>query len=317
VTHASIKKSLNKLPKSPMPKNIIPMAMATKKDPFDAEDWYFEIKWDGFRTLAYCSGANTELRSRNNASFNNRFHLIKSELEKFELNIVLDGEVVVLDPDGKPNFSRLMNGDTDGLVYYVFDLLWVNGKDLTQLPLHQRKEILEFILPKSDCIRYSQHSKGNGKEIFDLVNRLGLEGIVAKNSYSRYFPDIRSSNWCKIKCRNTKDAFITGLLLDKDKKGSGFSSLIIGMKKGKEYYYRGLVEAGVTKSRLSELLQNCKKINKPIFKTVPRVNARVPFRDPIKNPEVIWLKPYPCQVKYLEIDEYKMMRHASLVALKA
>jgi bifunctional non-homologous end joining protein LigD len=316
VIDTSIKKILNKLPKSPFPKIIIPMAMATKNDPFDAQDWYFEIKWDGFRTLGYCSKGTVELRSRNNASFNKRFYLIKSELEKLKLNAVLDGEVVVLDSDGKPNFSRLMNGDTDGLVYYVFDILWLNGKDLTQLPLHNRKQILKNILPASDVIRYCDHIEASGLEMYKVAAEHGLEGIVAKNRYSRYYSGIRSSNWNKIKCRKTAEAHITGLLLDKDKKGLGFNSLIIGIKNGKEYQYRGLVQAGVTKSKLTELLTNCKPIKKPVYKKAPNVNSRTPFRDPIKNPEVIWLKPYACQVKYLELDQYKMMRHASLVDLK-
>jgi bifunctional non-homologous end joining protein LigD len=317
VTRASIKQILNKLPKSPMPKNIIPMAMATKTAAFDNEDWYFEIKWDGFRTLAYISNGTAELKSRNKASFNKRFPLIKLELEKHRLKAVLDGEIVLLNSEGKPNFSGLMNGDDGLIVYYVFDILWLNGKDLTQLHLHNRKQILKNILPISDVVRYCDHVEGSGIEMFKLATEYGLEGIVAKNSYSRYYTDIRSSNWTKIKCRKTANVHITGLLLDKDKKGSGFNSLIIGVKTGNEYKYRGLVQAGVTKRKLTQLLTNCKRIKKPIFKTIPPVNARVPFRDPIKNFEVIWLKPYACKIRYLEIDEYNMMRHASLVDLKS
>src|SRR4030095_9228906 len=102
------KKNFGKGVRASMPKNIVPMAMTLSDKPFNSKEWIFELKWDGFRCLAYCQGKNVELKSKNNNSFNKRFSLIKSALEKFSLNAVLDGEIVALNADGTPDFNKIL-----------------------------------------------------------------------------------------------------------------------------------------------------------------------------------------------------------------
>jgi bifunctional non-homologous end joining protein LigD len=120
------KKSLSKKPlkavKSPMPKDIAPMAMTLADEPFNHEDWLFEVKWDGYRAIAYCRGKNVDLKSRKSNTFNKRFSQIRNALQKLNLNAVIDGEVVCLNPEGKANFNELITGKQNGtLVFYARD----------------------------------------------------------------------------------------------------------------------------------------------------------------------------------------------------
>ena len=122
-----VKSLLKDAGKAPMPVNILPMSFKIAQAAFDNEAWQFEIKWDGFRILSYSQPGKIELRSRNNKSFDTRFSIIKQELQSLQINAVLDGEVVIVDDKGCADFSSLMEGQTDCLVYYVFDILWYNG----------------------------------------------------------------------------------------------------------------------------------------------------------------------------------------------
>jgi len=139
-----------------MPRDIAPMAMTLANEPFNHEDWLFEVKWDCYRAIAYCKGKTVDLKSRKSNTFNKRFSQIRNALQKLNLNAVIDGEVVCLNPDGKANFNELISGTQNGtMVFYAFDLLWFNGHNLQESPLIERRKILKSILPKSDIIRFS------------------------------------------------------------------------------------------------------------------------------------------------------------------
>jgi bifunctional non-homologous end joining protein LigD len=297
--------------KSSIPAGIIPMSFKLTPEAFNHKDWQFEIKWDGFRALAYLDNGKVRLRSRNNMSLDRRFFPVKEALESFCLNAVLDGEIVLLNEKGCADFSGLMSGRKDCLVYYVFDMPWYNGYNLMGVPLYKRREILKEVLPKSSVIRFSEHADEDGVELFSQVKSLQLEGIVAKNKYSLYYPGERTNKWLKIKTEVVRETVIAGILLDRDKRGSGFNSLIVGAKEGDSYRYLGLVDTGITRTTLNEILASVRATTNCIFSPVPPVNARVPFWEPIKNVEVIWLEPtIRSMVKYLELDEYGLMRHA-------
>jgi bifunctional non-homologous end joining protein LigD len=302
--------------KSCIPAGIMPMSFKLTPEAFNHKDWQFEIKWDGFRALAYLDKRKVRLRSRNNMSLDKRFYPVKEELEGFGLNAVLDGEIVLLNEKDCADFGGLMNGRKGCLVYYVFDMPWYNGYNLMGVPLYKRREILKSILPKSDVIRFSKHVDEDGIELFNEVKSLQLEGIVAKNKYSLYYPGERTNKWLKIKTEVVREAVVAGILLDRDKRGSGFNSLIVGVEEGGAYRYLGLVNTGITRTTLNEILSSARATTSCIFSPVPPVNARVPFREPIKNAEVIWLEPQiRCMVKYLELDEYGLMRHARFGAI--
>jgi bifunctional non-homologous end joining protein LigD len=144
---------------------ITPMAMTLVKKAFTHEDWHFEIKWDGFRTISFVNCGAVHLKSRNNKSLNTRFAAIKHELEQLNLHAVFDGEVVVLKEDGSADFSKLMSAVNDGLVYYVFDLLCYDGVNLMDRPLINRRELLEHILPPNSVIRFSDHIETEGEVV--------------------------------------------------------------------------------------------------------------------------------------------------------
>jgi bifunctional non-homologous end joining protein LigD len=166
-----------------MPLRVKPMLTTLVDEAFDNDDWLFEIKWDGYRAVASISGGTVELYSRNNLSFNLRYPEIVDELRTWPIDAVLDGEIVALDENGHSRFQFLQNwmSDQQGtLRYYVFDILWLEGYDLTQVPLIDRKKILKQVLPGGDSIFYSDHLEKNGTKFFEVASEKGLEGIIAK-----------------------------------------------------------------------------------------------------------------------------------------
>ena len=297
-----------------MPRNIVPMALTLAQQPFNDKEWQYEIKWDGFRTLAFCSNKHVNLFSKKSNSLNKRFSIIKDELERMKLNGIFDGEIVMLNEDGSPNFSNIISTNGTGLlVYYVFDILWYNDRNILDLPLYQRRKILKSVLGKSETVRFSDHVDEKGVELFNLVQEHQVEGIVAKHKHSTYSPGYRTNQWLKIKTGQQIKAVIAGFLLDKDK--GTVSSLIIGRKIDDEYKYVGLVEAGVGMQTLKKVFE-AKTTAKSPFSPVPNVNRKSPFRNPIKNPEIVWIKPeLKCEVKYLELDRFGIMRQASFKGL--
>jgi len=181
------------------PRNYSPMPLGRRREPFDHPDWLFELKWDGFRTLAHVTGGGSKLVSRNGNAFRT-FADLAAELA-IEVNAddaILDGEIVKLDADGRPQFDDLMR--RRGLFALVaFDVLVVNGKDVRALPLVERKKLLRAVVPRHpSVVLYAQHVHGNGRELFAEVCRQDLEGIVAKHRAGRYGED-EPTRWPKIK----------------------------------------------------------------------------------------------------------------------
>src|SRR5271165_2660322 len=182
-----------------MPHSIRPMLATLIDEPFDNDDWLYEIKWDGYRAVAFLDGKSLRLVSRNQ----NELTTAYPELQEIPSHIkahtaVLDGEIVALDELGRPSFGLMQQrtGVGEGgrrirrtrddipIVYCVFDLLYLDGYDIMQAELEQRKELLASVLAPSDLIRYSDHYVGNGKALFDAAAQRGLEGIVAKHRSS-------------------------------------------------------------------------------------------------------------------------------------
>lgn len=164
--------------------------------------WIFEIKWDGFRTIAEVGVTGIRLYSRKQNSFNKRFEEIVRSLKQLKHEAVLDGEVVALDEQGHCRFEWLFsrNGQRKGrLIYYVFDLLFLDSQDLRTLPLQRRKALLKRILRNFPGVLYMDHIEEHGKEFFRLASERGLEGIVAKDKQSPYLSGRETSYWLKIK----------------------------------------------------------------------------------------------------------------------
>ncbi len=280
-------------------------------DVFSNDDWIFEIKWDGYRAVAEIEEGEVNLHSRNNISFNQKYFPIVETLKAFDTNIILDGEVVIVDDFGKSSFQLLQNYQKSGkgkLAYYVFDILHLNGYDLTNLPLIKRKEILKQILPDDlKNIRFSDHIVGDGENFYKVAVERGLEGILAKRINSKYQLGKRSKDWLKIKTRKRQEAVICGFTQPKGSRDK-FGSLVIGVYDEGELIYIGQAGTGFTDQSLKDIYSKLK----------PFITDKSPFKKKIEtNTPVTWVKPkYICDVEFMEWTEEGLMRAPVFMGLK-
>jgi bifunctional non-homologous end joining protein LigD len=294
----------------PMPHAIQPMLAVLVKEPFDHPDWIFEVKWDGYRAVAEIRDDGVSLYSRNGISFDKKFFPIVEALEKLKFDAVLDGEIVVVDDQGRPDFQMLQHYQGSGsgyLLYCVFDLLHFRGYDLTELPLLRRKELLKKILPSGPKIRFSDHVWKEGVLFYNVAKEKGLEGIVAKHSQSVYEAGRRSRQWLKVKTQLTQEAVITGFT----EPGGGrkyFGALVLGVYEGDELMYIGHVGGGFTANHLRDIRE----------KLGPLIQNECPFTvTPETNAPVTWVKPeLVCEVALSGWTEDAVMRHPVFLRLR-
>ncbi len=284
---------------------------------FDDKDWLYEIKWDGYRAISEINNGTVTLYSRNGISFENSYPIIVQELKNITANAVLDGEIVVLNDEGLPEFQLLQHYESNThrpLQYYVFDLLALNGHSTKELSLLQRKELLKDLIEKnlprgieSGVIKYSDHILEKGRDFFNVSKEKNLEGIMAKKADSLYYTGKRTNEWLKIKNNKTQEAIIAGYT---DPGGSRkyFGALVLGIKAGKQLKYIGHTGSGFNQQNLKEMwdmLQPLKQSNSP-------------FEEKIKtNMPVTWVKPkLICEIKFTEITREGMLRHPVFLHLR-
>jgi bifunctional non-homologous end joining protein LigD len=301
--------------KSPMPKEIKPMLATLTEKPFDKKDWLYEIKWDGYRAVSYLNKKNVNILSRNQLSFNDKFNIIAEALQEWNTRAVIDGEIVALNDEGNPDFQALQNylktGKSVQLAYYVFDLLWYDGKDITELPLIERKEILRQVLPQdNDLIRYSEHitgENGQGTAFFKAALKKGLEGVMAKDADSSYGIGRRSDSWLKIKNNLQAEAIICGYTAGRNSR-KHFGAVILGKYKKGELHYIGHTGGGFDTKLLKELYDKFQPLvtDKPPFKVKPKTNM-----------PATWLKPeLVCEVKFAEETREGILRQPIFLGLR-
>jgi bifunctional non-homologous end joining protein LigD len=282
-TSSSLKELLKDATKTAFYDTIAAPMLATLVDKaFDLEGWIYEIKWDGYRAVAFMNKNQLEIKSRNNKSFNGKFYPIYNEFKKLKLNAVIDGEVVVVGDDGQANFGALQNwrSESDGtLLYYVFDILWYNGYDLTNLPLVDRKAILKQVLPQSDIIQLSQDFETSGIEFLDAARQMGLEGIMAKRKDSVYEIGNRTKDWLKIKANKRQEVVIGGFTRNVDT-SKPFSSLLVGVFEKGNFVYTGKIGTGFNIKTQKELMEQFMPLitDKVPFAEEPDVNKPSRFR---------------------------------------
>jgi len=275
---------LQDAPVKPMPHGIQPMLATPVTKPFDHPDWIFEVKWDGYRAVAEIRDESVSLYSRNGISFDKKYSPIAESLRKFGFDAVLDGEIVVVDDQGRPDFQALQHYQDSGssyLLYYVFDLLHFRGHDLTDLPLLKRKELLKKILPSVPKIRFSDHVWKEGVLFYSVAKEKGLEGILAKHSQSVYETGRRSRQWLKVKTRLTQEGVIAGFT---EPGGSRkyFGALVLGVFEGDKLTYIGHLGGGFTANNLRDIRE---RLN-------PLIQQECPFAlKPETNTPVTWVKP--------------------------
>ncbi|MEO6306239.1 MAG: non-homologous end-joining DNA ligase, partial [Bacteroidia bacterium] len=262
---------------------------------FSDKDWIYEIKWDGYRAIAEVDGTDVSLYSRNGNTFNNSYPVVVQALKKLNVNAVLDGEIVVFGENGDPSFQLLQHYDSDSdhpILYYVFDVLSINGTDTTDLPLLERKKLLKKLLKKNEVVKYSDHIEEYGEEFFDIAKKRNLEGIMAKKADSFYHSGTRTNEWLKIKHHQSQEAIIAGFT---EPTGSRkyFGALVLGIRDGKELKYVGHTGSGFDHESLKKMSALLK----------PLIQKRSPFKEDVKtNMPVTWVKPkLVCEIKYTEI----------------
>lgn len=307
--------------KSAMPTDIKPMLATLVDKPKDEEGWLYEVKWDGFRALSYRNKDSVELRSRNNKDFNKKFYPIYQALKDWNVNAVVDGEIIVVNDKGKPDFNALQEwrSEADGeLVYYLFDVLWLEGYDLTSVPLSQRKEILKKIVPSIGNIRVSEAFETSATDFFALADKMDFEGIIAKKADSTYRPDVRSKEWLKIKTVRHQEAIIAGYTINENTTKK-FSALLMGVYEGKELVFIGPVGTGFTSKLQDELLRKMKPLQTTQcpFAEVPDYNKPSRFRPNPPKAKVVWLKPeLVAEVSYRAVGGDGGLRHPSFRGLR-
>lgn len=289
---------------------IKPMLARETDKPFSDASWIYEIKWDGFRAIAECDGQDVKLYSRNGNSFYSMYPDIIESLQKMNLRAVIDGEIAVLDENGRSNFQLLQYYGSDSsfpLSFRVFDILELDGKNKCNLPLTERKQLLKKIIKKNDVVRYSDHIDAEGEAFFEAAVSRDLEGIIAKKADSLYYPGVRTNEWLKIKHHKTQEAIIAGFTEPTGGR-KHFGSLVLAQQDGDKLKYIGNSGSGFNEASLREVKDRME----------PLIQEESPFAERVKaSTPITWVKPVlVCEVKYSEITRDGKMRHPIFLHLR-
>jgi bifunctional non-homologous end joining protein LigD len=277
--------------------------------------WEFEVKWDGYRAIAVVSQGDTTLTSRNGNDLTARFEPVAKEIAKAVKtpDCVLDGEVCALDDAGRSSFSAMQQGKAGTpFVYYVFDLLELEGQPLVDLPLVERRKRLEQLLDKRNRTVRLSEAFDDGAALLQAATEQHLEGIMAKRLDSRYAPGRRTRDWLKVKTHGEQEFVIAGFTKGTGRRASSFGSLVLGYYQGGELVYAGNVGTGFSSREIDRLLEKLR----------PLKRATSPFREVPKMPkvrksDVIWVEPkLVCEVEFAEWTHDGRLRAPSYKGLR-
>jgi bifunctional non-homologous end joining protein LigD len=266
---AAVRKLIQKGKKAPMPVSVDPMLCTLLREPFSNDSYIYELKLDGYRIVSFKKNGLVRMDSRSGLNYTSKYPPVAAALKKLKMDLVVDGEVTVLNNEQQPDFDALQkyNGHNTPIVYFIFDLLWIDGYDIKELTLIERKKILQEILKGNDVLRYTEHFD-DGIALYDAVQKIGMEGIVAKKKESAYTENDRSSDWYKIPT-SIRQEFVIGAWAESDKSRS-FRSLLFGAynKKG-ELEWIGRSGGGYKEKEMPAILEQLKKLE---IKDSPFVN---------------------------------------------
>jgi len=290
-------------PEKKLRKFITPMFAKLGEQPFNSEDWIFELKWDGYRAVAELGTGEVKFYSRNGLSFADKYPSIYEELQSIKEEMIIDGEVVLFNEDGQPDFQKLQLYSENThlpIIYYVFDMLSYKGKDLTELSLLERKNLLQKALPKTDVIRYCDHVEEEGEAFFEQIVAKNMEGMIAKRKDSIYHAGKRTNDWLKIKHHNTEEVVIVGFTEPRGGR-KHFGALVLGRYEGKQLKYAGHTGTGFDDATLKAVSAKLKNL----------VTDKSPFKEKVKtNMPVTWVKPIlVANIKFTEITRDGIFRH--------
>lgn len=293
---------------------IRPM-MAKTGESFDSDECIFEPKWDGLRALLFKQGGLVELQNRNLRDVTPSY----PELQQLKGRIrartaILDGEAVILNESGLPDFGKMQNrfgindprqarvlGKTLPATYVAFDLLHLNGEDLIARPLEERKSRLRTIINEGPHILYGDHVVGKGTSFYKEASKKGFEGIIAKRRDSPYLPGIRADTWVKVKGFKTVDSVIVGFTKGEGMRATSFGALVLAAYDGNgQLRHMGNVGGGFSDTALDKIT--------PMLRRLVRKTAVI--EGPIDTPSpVTWVKPrLVCEVKYASLTHDRKLR---------
>lgn len=296
-----------------LPTNPKPMMAFWEKNIFSHQDWLFEIKFDGYRAISTIDrDGKVQIYSRNGKSFNKDFERIYKDLSKLKSDIVIDGEIVVLDKDGRSDFSKIqqyVKGENGEIFYYLFDLLYLDGHDLTKVPLKDRKYLLREILKDTpDSIRYSEHVLEKGQYLFEKSKEQNWEGIIAKRANSTYQYGKRSHSWLKIKNVLQQEVIIIGFTKPQGQRKYLGSLQLAVYDENNKLREIGAVGTGFSEDTLEDLHKRLK----------PLVQKESPTEDDVETTkELVFVKPeLVCEIKFQEWTSNNKVRHAVFLGLR-
>jgi bifunctional non-homologous end joining protein LigD len=309
---------LQKLPgarKAPLPDFIPPQLATLVSAPPSGDAWLHELKFDGYRMVCHFNRGKTRFWSRNQKDWTEKFPNLSKALKALPATTaILDGEVVVVDKAGRTSFQKLqqsMKGGAASFVFQIFDLVYLDGFNLTRVPLRERKALLEELLAAvavKGPLRYSDHVAGNGDRFFKQACEYGIEGIVSKLADSVY-ESTRSRSWLKVKCIKRQEFVIVGYTPSK-KDFPGFGSLILGVYEKGKLVYSGRVGTGFSIKQRLELQKKLDRISQPAM----------PFATKPKDPglrDAHWARPeLVAEVEFTEWTEEGSIRHPSFKGLR-
>lgn len=306
------------------PHGVQPMLCETSETAFTRDGWVFELKLDGYRLIASKSQGEALLLTRNGNDYTEVFPEVARAIKALPYDeIILDGEVVVLDHEGKPSFSRLqqrgrLTNPVDvrraavelAATYYAFDFIAIDGLDLRALPLTKRKELLAEAVPKLGPLRFLEHIEKEGEAFLEQVEQMGLEGIIAKKSDAPYKAG-RHNQWIKIKAECTDDFVIVGFTAPKGSR-SGFGALQLADYVNGELVYAGRVGTGFNAKLLDELDEQLKDIIRPTPACRgPVIDGEITNTIP-ETKTTTWVEPrLVCEVRFREWTPDGLLRHAT------
>jgi bifunctional non-homologous end joining protein LigD len=311
-------------PLIPSPPAFQPMLAEGGWKAFDDPKWWFEPKFDGIRSVTRMATDATHLVTRNGRDVTDKYPELRMIHELVDqVNAVLDAEIVAFDEDGKNSFEALqqrMNLTNEREIKRIsskipvalvaFDLLWLDGNDLTELALEERRELLETIVEQDHRLQVVTHVEGDGKDFVEVARKLGLEGVVAKRTGSRYQPGRRSPDWRKIKLTNTQDCVILGWTPGQGGRSGTFGALLVGAYDDGKLIWIGQVGTGFTRATLDRVLEALEPLKRPTPPIDDPELAKVSGATFVE-PELV------CEVEYLEITKStKKMRAPSFKGLR-
>ncbi|MGH6736161.1 MAG: non-homologous end-joining DNA ligase [Methyloceanibacter sp.] len=292
-----------------MKPDLRPMLATLTDKPFDDPAWIFETKWDGFRAIAVATPGHAALYSRNGNDISKKYPSICAALARIKQKAVFDGELVALDAHGRSRFQLLQNvgREPTRLQYCVFDLLYLDGKDLRDEPLLKRKAALAKVLPNSPFLLYSTHVVGEGIKAFNKAKRVHEEGVIAKLADGKYYSGKRTREWLKVKASQEQEVVIVGFTKPRGSRKC-FGALLVAVRDGRHWKYAGRVGTGFDAKTLRALHAKFLPLTtraKPIDKKVPG------------ETNTTWVKPkLVAEVKFTEWTKGGEMRHPVFLGLR-